>query len=1836
MAEYLVNTLEDESDGEYGPGDLSLREAVALANADPGADTIRFAEALAGGTLRLALGEIAITGELTLSGDTDGDGAPDITITADAAGDDLLTPEGLTDMEASLGAFRLGDNTRIFRVDAEVRLESLVLTGGSTETSGGAIAAFFGSRLEIRDSRIEGNRADLDGGGVLAVGERTDIADSTLSGNITGLSGGGLATGEGTSLFLSRATIADNTAFAAGGGLATGPGSMTRLAASTLSGNVASTGGGGVRVGEGASIELTGSTVEDNAAPRLDGGGISLAAGAAADIADSRIAGNTADGDGAGLEAGPDTTVTIADTVFEDNRGTGEDASGGAIHASGATLAISDSTLTGNRVEEDGAAIYLDGPGDVLTMERVEITSNAAASDGGGIILLDGAEAEIVDSRIASNSAENAAGGLFVIGSTLTLRGSEISGNAARVFGGIANATEGTLRIVDSTVSENVARELGGGIVSVSEAWLTDVTVSGNAAGGNGGGIASSGLLTLLNATLEGNVADKGAAIFHSGEVPARLIQSTVTGNLAASEGGGLSGAMTLANSIVAGNTVPGGADDVRARSGDELLTLLGVNLLGSAPAGFDPGEVDLSRAVVLGEGNAFTLADVFAALDPGTGGGLLADNLGPVATAALSPAPGNPALDAADDGVDPGLDETDFGVDLNGDGDARDRLGSLAELATDARGLPRDVDLPGAGGTPDLGAVELGVEAPSLVVTTLADVVDPADGETSLREAVGFVNTGVFEPGSEVTFADGLSGTIFLGSNGALAIRASMSVSGPAGAGPIALSADSAPGADDATTRVVEIDDGLAATAPEVSLFALTLRDGRADSGGGGGLLAEGGARLVLDTLAIEDNHAEGPGGGLHAGPGAVVMLADTTLDGNSSADRGGGAHFGTQSTVSVIFSRLTGNSAALDGGGAAFAGDSTVFLNSTTAALNSAGGDGGAVHVADGGSVSISLSLLGDNAAEGRGGGLGTGAEVSLLVSGGEVSGNGSGLGGGGIFLDRESTAILDEAFIHSNAVTGALQDGGGIHGPEDGSMVVLDSPILQNEARNGAGILLPPGAGLRISDSRIAENAASGSGGGLFVETGGSVAAARTLLAGNSAGAEGGGLYTRGLAALADSDITANTARFGGGILTAAEGGVLRLSDSTIAANDAAEDGGGIASRGESWLSGVTLSANAAGGLGGGIRATGPLTAVNTTLAGNTAREGGGLHGPATLIQGTVTGNAAETGAGLFADGLLTLANSLVAGNAAPTGPADIAGTATAALATEGVNLLGSAPAGVPADISGDILLGSGNMLTPADIFAALDPATGGGRLADNGGPVETVALATAENPALDGARADLPLALDETDFAADLDGDGDTDGLLPSLAALAADARGLPRDVDLLPGGTLRDIGAVETGPDFPGLSIAPLGAAAPEGTGLPGLLTFRVTRAGETAPAVTVDYAVSGRGPTPADAADFAGGALPSGTVSFAAGETVQVLEIETAPDALREPDEWLSVTLSDPSPGAGILLAEATGTILNDDPGPVDPPEGVIRGTPRADALTAGAGVNMLPGGGGDTLVIGRAANAGETTFYDARPGDTVQLAAGLTVLASVVTPAAVALDLGAGGRVQALNPGDAMFEPGGNVTTAAAGPLLGYADFAAGVLGAPLPDQGLATGGRVVIPEATGTDPTPPQAGTPAPPQGVIRGTGRDDTLLTGAGTILLPGDGADRVVISQAATPLETSEIEGGAGDVIQLAGGLGIERVVLTPTALGLTLDTGAEIRILEAHVIGFEPGGNATTGDAGPRLDYNAFAETVLGVPVPQGGAVFGGPVTIPDPVDPAPELVSNPWPLPPGGESDLFG
>jgi predicted extracellular nuclease len=116
---------------------------------------------------------------------------------------------------------------------------------------------------------------------------------------------------------------------------------------------------------------------------------------------------------------------------------------------------------------------------------------------------------------------------------------------------------------------------------------------------------------------------------------------------------------------------------------------------------------------------------------------------------------------------------------------------------------------------------------------------------------------------------------------------------------------------------------------------------------------------------------------------------------------------------------------------------------------------------------------------------------------------------------------------------------------------------------------------------------------------------------------------------------------------------------------------------------------------------------------------------------------------------------------------------------------------------------------------------------------------------------------------------------------------------------------------------PSLSIA--NAAVIEGDAGPTIITFTVTRAGDSAGAVTADWtAVFGVGPYDAESDDFTPNTPLAGQVSFADGETSTTVTLSVDGDIGPEVDENFTITLSNPS-GATIADGTATGTIVNDD-----------------------------------------------------------------------------------------------------------------------------------------------------------------------------------------------------------------------------------------------------------------------------------------------------------------------------
>ena len=265
MTIYTVTTLADENDAGAtvaAPGNsgLSLREAIALANVNAGADTITFANSLSGGTIRLTYAPgttLVINEALTIDGDINNDGTPDITITGDAANNDthIAGSATITDLAASRSANTLADNVQILGSSAALALDGLVLTGGVTAGSGGAVLA-NSTDVTLTNTTVSGNSADgFGGGGIYAT--NAVLTNTTVSGN-SAYNGGGGIFAYGAAI-LTNTTISGNSA-GFGGGIFVQSGTAT-LTNSSVSGNSTGTDGGGIMADN---VILTNSIVAGN------------------------------------------------------------------------------------------------------------------------------------------------------------------------------------------------------------------------------------------------------------------------------------------------------------------------------------------------------------------------------------------------------------------------------------------------------------------------------------------------------------------------------------------------------------------------------------------------------------------------------------------------------------------------------------------------------------------------------------------------------------------------------------------------------------------------------------------------------------------------------------------------------------------------------------------------------------------------------------------------------------------------------------------------------------------------------------------------------------------------------------------------------------------------------------------------------------------------------------------------------------------------------------------------------------------------------------------------------------------------------------------------------------------------------------------------------------------------------------------------------------------------------------------------------------------------------------------------------------------------------------
>ncbi len=1483
--------------------------------------------------------------------------------TANRAGGGIETAGGTVALTGvTLGSD--GDGTNDDREGNSVAENAAPGNGGGLHIGGSGVVTISGGSV-IGNSAIEGGGLWNSPTGSLSV-------DSTMIADNTAIRGGGVyQEGNDTvptsaATTLTDSTIARNTASGDlatdGGGGVYNAGSSVTLIGSTITSNTATgtSGSGGGLFSTAGTINATSTSFEFNGANRA-GGGIEVVDGIVS-LTDSNLISNDVDGTATGGTAAPGNggglhVSGMADVTFDGGSAFNNIAAseGGAFwNSAGGTLTIRNNALIfsntalGDDADNGGGGVFNNGG--VVNISGSEIENNFADGEngsGGGIFNATGGTVTVTSSSIINNVASRAGGGIEdasvsgapIAAISIVLTDVILQGNNAGVQddgngggslftspgngGGLHVSGAGNVMITGGLVSNNIAAREGGGLWNSSGMMIISGTTiemnraSGDAADDGGGGIFNNGgHVVVSDATISNNIADgtagSGGGVLNLGGVLA-VSTSLVTANIANRAGGAFEvtdGSSTDLDRLTITNNVAGPEGTAAPGNGG------GLHISGAGMVSIRTSTIDANTALKEGGGlwnsgaGSLTVADsTISNNNGGDGGGifqlagagtLIISNTtiaGNTATAIDTPDGGGIALiggTAALNSVTIAGNTGNGGGVFNGGGTlqasntviAGNSANSMGEDGADVLGnfnVATSTFLGNSDGT--IGFAD-GTEGNTVGGDAMLGVLANNGGPT--RTMLPLAGSPLINAGNNTLAAGflydqrGISFDRVVGTSvdiGAVEVQ-----DVPVG-GTIVVTT---------LTDVVDANDGVTSLREAIILanstlgmdvislaagnYTLTITGDGEDASATGDLditdavMITGADAMttIIDASALGDRVFEIVGAvGVDFG-GLTITGGNSAGDGGAIANRGG--------MLSLINMIIDANTASGDGdmipgsGGGIFNGAGGILtVTDSTLSNNVANRAGGAIEDASGvarvtGLTLTNVIMSGNNAgvapataAPGNGGALHVSGAGDVSISGGSVINNVAAREGGGLW-NSIGTMTIDGTLIDGNTASGvAADDGGGGIFNNGGTVNVSGATISNNVADGTAGSgggILNLGGTVIFMDSQITDNTANRAGGGIEVN-----GASTTMLDG----------------VMLSNNVVGNAPGNGGGLHTTGAG-VVSIINTTVAGNTATNEGGGLwnSDTGTLDVIGSTISGNSSGD-GGGIfndSSSGDVVVTNSTIAGNMATSsGGGIASEGatvTLTSVTIAANTAATGGGVSSlSGIVASINSIIASNTAATG-ADFAGSLT----SNGNNLIGD---------SAGVTFATSSASDITDVDAGL--AT----LVDNGGPTRTIALLNG-SPALGVGVA----------------------------AGLTTDQRGTAR-----PQGNAIDIGAFESslnlGPNPATLSIAATNANQSEGNSGATAFTFTVTRGVDTTGTATVDYIVAGTGANPANAMDFVGGALPSGTVTFADGESTAVVTINVAGDTEFEPNETFTVNLGNASGTAQVTGATADGVIRDDD-----------------------------------------------------------------------------------------------------------------------------------------------------------------------------------------------------------------------------------------------------------------------------------------------------------------------------
>jgi hypothetical protein len=631
----IVTTTADVVDA--GDGELSLREAVAVAEAD-GIDA----------PIQL---EAATSYQLDRCGPETGDWVADNEVNGlDHHGPAPLSVVGGTGtiLEQTCPA------TEVLDVEGPMHLMSLAVTGGSGgdwvdvgASTGDVTALSSWTAMTLDDVHLHGNDPDDGAQWVAFANGPMSVTDSLVEDHHVP-EGGYLGwVLQGDPLTITDSVLRENT-----GSIGVVLGSPLEVTRTEVRANQTWV----AALDTDCDLTLTDSVVVGNAGTGStwwepygdEPTGAALFARGVATVQDSTISDNTSAYDAGAINAG---AVRASDSTFDGNHAAGR---GGAIEAEpfddislfsgreswcGPPPVVLDGSIELDGVEvsdstaADGAALYAEGS---ILLRDSSVTGSATVEpdpDGdveqlvGNVVMAE--QVDLLESEVSGNDAETGfvvyaadlsatdvvahgntgeAGVLYAL-DRADISGAEISGNRSG-YGPLAAGCDVLLQ--DGSVSENESTwaAAGGGAVSAGyRAYATTSTLSGNSAAGDGGAVWAPYVSVVSTDVLDNDATRDGGGLATSIEGPHETCdegieplgelyvdESTLDGNEAGGDGGGAH-AMVRAlalRSTISGNEAEGSggglASDFRVQVVNSTVTS-NVASVGGGVAVLDAGD---------------------------------------------------------------------------------------------------------------------------------------------------------------------------------------------------------------------------------------------------------------------------------------------------------------------------------------------------------------------------------------------------------------------------------------------------------------------------------------------------------------------------------------------------------------------------------------------------------------------------------------------------------------------------------------------------------------------------------------------------------------------------------------------------------------------------------------------------------------------------------------------------------------------------------------------------------------------------------------------------------------------------------------------------------------------------------------------------------------------------------------------------------------------------------------------------------------------------------------------------------------------------------------------